>query len=53
MDYFPSDFKLTIIGKSEIKKFIDYAKRTYGENFTELYDKNFPNYMNYKKEQCD
>lgn len=50
LDSFPNNVKLIIISKNEIKKYIKYAKETYGNNFTELYDNDSPNYMNYNKD---
>ena len=35
---FPQNLKLTVLYENDIKKYINYAKNKYGNNFVELYD---------------
>lgn len=42
---FPKNKKLHVLYYSDMKKYLQYAKETYGENFTSLYDRNYPSWM--------
>ena len=44
---FPKDKNIKLITNKDIKKYINYAKSKYGIRYFELYDINFPNWMNY------
>lgn len=46
IDCFPKNLNYQIIYKNKIKKYINYCKKVYGNNFTELYDKDKPSYLN-------
>lgn len=41
----PEDVKFKILYKDDIKPYIDYAVNKYGENYIELYDRNYPSWM--------
>ena len=42
LEQFPKEEKLIVLYKNDMKKYIDYAKNKYGNNFIELYDKSKP-----------
>ena len=44
---FPKDKTIKLITNEDAKKYINYAKLTYGVRYFELYDEKFPNWMNY------
>ena len=44
---FPKDEAIKLITNEDAKKYINYAKSTYGVRYFELYDEKFPNWMNY------
>lgn len=44
--------KLTVLGKPEMAKYIDYAKEKYGENFVSLYEGNPHNKMTNTCKSC-
>jgi len=46
IDCFPKHLKYQIIYKNGIKKYLTYCKKVYGSNFTELYDRDKPSYLN-------
>lgn len=43
--YFPKDKILHILYFEDIKKYLQYAKENYGEKFIEMYDRNYPSWM--------
>lgn len=45
IDQFPKDLKYAILYYDDIKPCIDYCIKKYGNNFTELYDRNYPSWM--------
>ena len=48
-EQFPKNRTLKILFQKDIKFYLSYCKNKYGKNFTELlYDKQLPNYMNFK-----
>lgn len=46
---FPNDKTLEILFKPDIKPYLDYATKTYGKNFTEMYDQDKPSWMDKQK----
>lgn len=48
IDQFPSEELLVVLYLSDIKICIDYCIEVYGKNFTELYDKDKPSWINKK-----
>lgn len=47
LEQFPKDSIIKLITKIDVMKYVKYAKSKYGIRYFELYDKNFPNWMNY------
>lgn len=45
IEQFPKNMRLVVVDKKSIKFYIDYAIKNYGENFTQMYDRNFPSYL--------
>lgn len=45
LKYFPDNIPIKILYYEDIKQYLDYAIKTYGKNFTHLYDRNYPSWM--------
>ena len=52
INQFLADKKLIVIDKLSIDPYIRYCKKTYGNNFEELYDRNYPSWLD-KKDNFD
>lgn len=43
--YFPQNMQLVILRESEMRPIISYVKKVYGREFTKMYDRSFPSWM--------
>lgn len=48
LDQFPKSLKYAILYYEDIKPCIEYCTAKYGQSFTELYDRNYPSWMDKK-----
>ena len=46
IEQFPSEHKLIVIDSTNIYKYVRYCELTYGKDYTKLYDRNHPSWMN-------
>lgn len=47
--YLPTDVTYKILYKDDMQKYINYCITKYGKDFTKIYDKNKPSYLNKNK----
>ncbi len=48
-EQFPHNKQLKLLMKNEMKPYLNYATKTYGQNFAEMYDRDKPSWMDKQK----